>query len=113
MLALIVLVIFGLGMAYFATQNTLPISFTIGNYRFTNVPLYILAIGSLLLGIFISWIVSVMDDLSPSKGIDKTDKTIEELKEEKQELEVENARLKEKEEAQRPSLIHRLKHSFS
>lgn len=110
MLGLIVLVIFGLGMAYFATQNTLPISFTIGNYRFTNIPLYFLVIGSLLLGIFISWIVSIMDGLSSTKGVDKT---IEELKEEKHELEVDNARLKEKEEAQRPSLIHRLKHSFS
>lgn len=120
MLGLIVLVIFGLGMAYFATQNTMPTIVYIANYRLANIPMYLIVIGSLLLGMFISWIVSIADSFSSNltiHGKDSTikaaDRTIDELQEEKHELEVENARLREKEKAERPSLAHRLKHSFS
>lgn len=120
MFALIILVIFGLGMAYFATQNTIPTIINIGNYRFANIPMYLVVIGSLLLGVFISWIVSIADGFSSSLAIHgkdvkikDADKTIDELKEEKNELEIENARLKEEIKAERPSLAHRIKHSFS
>lgn len=104
MFALIILVIFGLGTAYFATQNTMPTILYIGNYRIADVPMYFVIIGSLLLGVFISWIISIIDR-SP-------DKTIDALKEEKHDLEIENARFKEKK-SESPSFADRLKHSFS
>jgi len=101
MFALIILVVFGLGMAYFATQNTVPTSIYIADYRFGGIPLYIIVIGSLLLGIFISWIISVAGAFSSiltiygkNSKIKNADKTIDELKEKKHELEVENAGLK-------------------
>lgn len=117
MFALIILVIFGLGMAFFATQNTIPTSISIANYRFTGIPLYMIAIGSLLLGVFISWIISITDAFSSTLAIHgkdskikDADRAIENLKEEIHELEIENARLKGENVSE---YAHPLKHSFT
>lgn len=119
MFALIILVIFGLGMAFFATQNTGTTSFSLGFYRFTGVPLYFIVIGSLFLGMLISWVVSVIKNVFSStftingqdSKIKDASREIDNLKEEKHELEVENARLKG--EDVQESFAHPLKHSFS
>ncbi len=132
MLALIILIVFGLGTAYFATQNTGVVHITIGNYLIQRIPIYVIVVGSILLGIFISWLISIVDSISSritiygkDSAIKEAYKTIETLKEENHNLEVENARLRgipdnsedteviEKKDVKvRPSFFQTLKHSF-
>jgi uncharacterized membrane protein (DUF106 family) len=131
--ALILLVIFGLGTAYFATQNTGNVHVLFGNYLISGVPIYVVVIISILFGVFISWLISLVDSFSAfntihskDSEIRKAQKTIEVLQEEKHNLEIENIRLKgegrvtehivedEKERAKsyKPSFFQNLRHSF-
>ncbi len=129
MLALIILVVFGLGMAFFATQNTNLASIRIGNYLISAVPMYIIVILSLLLGFFISFLISLADRITAyfaihgkDSALQNASKTIANLEKEKQRLEIEIARLKGQkieeitsphdEHITRPSFLSRLKHSF-
>ncbi|HEX7042848.1 MAG TPA: LapA family protein [Patescibacteria group bacterium] len=64
MLALFILIIFGLGLAYFATQNTGIVHILFGSYVLAGVPLYLIVIGSMLFGIFVSWLISMVDSVS-------------------------------------------------
>ena len=54
MLAILLGVIFGLGVGYFATENTVPIALRLGDFVVENVPLYLVAVGSLLVGLVIA-----------------------------------------------------------
>ena len=56
MLAILLAVIFGLGVGYFATENTAPVALRFGDFVVENVPLYLVAVGSLLAGLVIAWI---------------------------------------------------------
>lgn len=100
MLSLLILIIFGLGMTFFATQNTGSVHILFGNYVLYGIPLYIVVIGSLLLGIFASWLISLVDAFSSTLTLHWKDsqiknayKTIETLRKEKHDLEIENSRL--------------------
>ncbi len=100
MIALILFVIFGLAMALFATQNISTASITVASYTFKNIPIYIVVIGAVFLGIFISWLISIADALSSSftvhqkdSALNQANRTIESLQEEKHALEIENAHL--------------------
>lgn len=132
MLTLLILVIFGLGMAFFATQNTLPIAITIANYTFVGVPLYGIVIGSMILGIFVSWLVNMVDAISSTltihgknSALRQAHEELDTLKQEKHKLEIENAHLRgkpqqflaedeeeERKQHSRPSFFHRLRHSL-
>ncbi|GEM_PF-359122 len=101
MLALILTVIFGLGIAYFATQNTNGVTITLANIPLRGVPLYMIVVGSLLIGLFTSWIISLADGISSmltihgkDTAIKKAESAITDLKTELHMLELENARLK-------------------
>ncbi len=133
MIALILLVVFGLGAALFATQNTGVVHITLANYLFSGIPLYVIVIGSMLVGIFISWLISMIDSISSTITIHGKDnalkeahQTIEKYKKENQALLMENEHLKGEREADmvieenrneaaspQPSFFHRIKHSFS
>lgn len=100
MLALIVIVLFGLGFAYFSTLNTAVISV---NFLGTLliVPLYGLVLGSLLLGVVVSWILSLFDWASSAWALKKSESKIKEseesldsLRKKIHDLELENARLR-------------------
>lgn len=56
MLSILFAVIFGLGVGYFATENTTPIALRFGDFVVENVPLYLVAVGSMLAGLVIAWI---------------------------------------------------------
>ena len=56
MLSILLAVIFGLGVGYFATENTTPVALRLGDFVVENVPLYLVAVGSLLAGLVIAWI---------------------------------------------------------
>ena len=132
MLSLLLLMLFGLAIAFFAGQNTYPVTIELGNYRAAGIPLYVVIVGSLILGFFVSWIVSLIDaafNLFALRGKDNairnTQRRANELEERVHDLEVENAQLRgERHEPQRtmrdeeedrdyrPSFFERLKHSF-
>lgn len=101
MSVLIILIIFGLGMAYFATQNTGLIHLTVANYSTYGIPLYVVIIGSMLLGIFTSWLISIVNALTASVRMRKinnqirnADRTIDELMKKNAELAKENSLLR-------------------
>lgn len=104
MLSLILLFLVGLAMAFFATENTTGTAITIAQSTFRGIPLYVVVIGSMLLGIFISWLISLSNSLSSSLTLHRKDSairdaqtTIDRLKKENHNLQVENARLARKE----------------
>ncbi len=101
MFSLIVLVVFGIGVAFFATQNTQLISITLANYPLDGVPLYVIVLGSLLLGFVVSWITNLIDVISSAlkihgkeSTIKDANKQISELTKRVHQLELENERLK-------------------
>lgn len=101
MLVLIVTVIFGLGIAYFATQNTTTITIKLAGYTLTDLPLYVMVVGSLLVGLLFAWIINLVSSISSSLTIHGKDKTIKEAKKtiadltkKVHELELENTQLK-------------------
>ena len=132
MFALLLTFIFGLGIAYFTAQNTHGVTVTLANYPLTDVPLYIVVIASLLIGLFVGWIMSVMQSISSGfairgkeSAIRKAHNDIHALQARVHELETENAELRgENEEKQapvvidreepvyHPSFFDRLRHSF-
>ena len=101
MLALFLFVVFGLGMALFATQNTGLVHLTIGGFLFSGIPIYVIVLASLLVGILVSWLISLVNSFSTSftihgkeSQIRRAQHTIEELRQDKTALEKENIRLK-------------------
>lgn len=131
MFTLILLVIIGFGMAYFATQNILPVTITLANYTFRFIPLYVIVIGSLLIGVLLSWLISLVSGVSSFMTLSRKDsalraseKQIESLKRENKDLSIENERLKGKHSEHntvpddhthevRPSFLEKLKHNLS
>ena len=132
MSTLIILIIFGLGMAYFATQNTGLIHLTVANFYSGGIPLYIVVIGSMLLGIFISWLISLVNSLTASFKMRKinsqmrnANRTIDELTKKNAALLKENDSLKKEqateeikepvteEQITRPRIFQQPKHSLA
>ncbi|HYK08652.1 MAG TPA: lipopolysaccharide assembly protein LapA domain-containing protein [Candidatus Eisenbacteria bacterium] len=127
MLSLLLLVIFALGVAYFATQNTGLSHILLGGYLLKDIPVYVIVIASLLLGIFVSWLLSIADKFSTyftihgkESEIKRMQKEINDLRHENRVLEAENSRLQEKvetvrsleEKGERPS-FSRMGHAFN
>ncbi|MCL6096299.1 MAG: lipopolysaccharide assembly protein LapA domain-containing protein [Patescibacteria group bacterium] len=101
MATLILIVLYGLFIAYFATQNTGPISLHFLNYTASGVPAYIAIVGALLVGLFLSWIISLANSISTGFTIRGKENKLKEAKKEAadltkrlHELELENERLK-------------------
>lgn len=140
MFSLLILTVFGLAVAYFATQNTGQVHIIIANYLIQGVPLYIIVVGSMIFGIFISWIISLANSVSSGLRIHgknaelkNANNTIISLKKENNALAMENNHLKnlyqndekinnnnfdhdkfeKNETVQRPSFLHRIRHTFS
>lgn len=133
MIILILTVLIGIGFAYFATQNTIGVPVQIGNNFYSSVPLYAIALGSLLLGLAISGILRMIDWAATGltlRGKDnqirQTESTVEQLNKKIKDLEMENSRLRgedrgnkradlehEVHDGENPSLKSRLRHSIS
>lgn len=98
---LIVTVLFGLIIAYFAIQNTAVISLNFLNYQVTGIPLYIVVVGALLVGLLISWILSIVNSISTGFKIMGKESKIKDYRKENagllkqiHQLELENTKLK-------------------
>lgn len=90
-------------MAYFATQNVAVISLNFLNYTLPGIPVYIVVIGALLVGLFLSWIISLLNEIGTGFTIRGKEGRIKDYKKETAELlkinhqlELENARLEGK-----------------
>ncbi len=99
--SLILLIVFGLGVAYFATENTATVHILLGNYLLQGIPMYIVVVGSILLGVFISWLVSFVNNFSSyfaihgkEAALKKSHEEITNLQQEKHDLQLELAHLK-------------------
>lgn len=100
MLSLILIVLFGIGFAFLATQNTALGTVNVLGYSWT-LPMYIIVFGALLIGFFVSWIVSSISTLGAWSSLHGKDRKIHEsqatvarLQSGIRELELENAKLK-------------------
>ena len=98
MLVLLVGIIFGLAIGYFATQNTTPVTIQVAEYAFKEVPLYVVIVGSLFVGLFIAWILYFARSVSSTLAIHGRDhalkrarQTTADLELRVQELQAENA----------------------
>lgn len=98
---LFVLIVSSIAAALFASQNTQTTSISFANYTFTGIPVYLISLCGVLVGIFISLIVSflksfVMIVSSRGKEVSLNDLKKEniELTKEVHKLELENTRLK-------------------
>jgi uncharacterized integral membrane protein len=101
MLVLIVGVIFGLAIGYFATQNTTPVTIRVAEYAFEDVPLYLVIVGSLFVGLFTAWILYLARSVSSrltvyekDQAVRRARQTTADLEMRVQELQAENVELK-------------------
>ncbi len=108
MSSLIAAVLVGVGFAYFATQNTVGVTLQFGHYFFYSVPIYIVALGALLIGLILAWIIYLVRTTAfaltlfgKNNQIKASQKTVEQLELRIKNLEVENAELK----AQSPVIV--------
>ena len=106
MLSLIIAILFGLIITFFAFQNSAPVSITFGYFRFLDVPLYLVSIISLISGILMAWFIYAMQGVShlmdmrrKNSALLEAKKEINSLKNKVNDLEIENARLHDGSEA--------------
>lgn len=130
MLGLIITIIIGLGIAFFSSKNTLGITVTIGDYKYFNIPLYAITVGTYLLGILLAWIIEVPQTIATAfqiMGLGRTIKsgnnTIAQLQNKIKNLEIENTKLHERnksiienrpaDENNKPNIVHNLLHKLN
>lgn len=101
MAGFIVFLVFGLVLAYFATQNTGVISLSFLDYTIPGVPAYAAIIGALAAGLFFSWVVATVRKITTGFIMRGKDNKISDSKKENAELlkkvhqlELENDQLK-------------------
>jgi len=99
--------VFGLLVAlifsYFALQNSEPVDLRFGQYIAPNIPVYIIAIISMVTGVILSLVFSLAESLSATmtifgkdRKIRSTENALEKLEDKMHRLEIENTALKEK-----------------
>lgn len=100
MLVLIISILFGIFIASFAIQNTTGVTIEFGQYTLTEIPLYMVAVGSLLLGLVTAYLISIVDAFSNTlkihgkeNSLKEAKRTVAELTKRVHELELENVRL--------------------
>lgn len=98
---LLLAVIFGGVVGYFATQNTAPVTIQFARYFIEGVPLYLVILGSALAGLFMAWIFHIARSLSTAvtiygkdHAVRRANRASEDLEQRVHELEVENERLR-------------------
>ncbi len=99
---LILLVLFGIIAAVFATQNSTVVPITVLGYSIRQIPLYLVVFGSLLIGFLLSFVISIVNSIFTSfklhgkdVKIKETKKTVVDLTKRNHELELEITKLKE------------------
>ena len=101
MLTLILVLIFGAGIAFLAFQNSAPVTLKFLNYTFPNVSLFLVILGSVLVGVLLSYIMYLANSISSAitihgkdNRIKESEKDVTQLTKKTHELELENESLK-------------------
>ncbi len=101
MLILILLLIVGSALVYISKYNFMPVSVNFGSYVLSDVPLFYVIVGSLLIGLVLSYVAYFVKEISTFftlRGKDdeiKKDKDeVLELTKRVHQLELENEKLK-------------------
>lgn len=126
MFSLLIAAVIGTIFAFLATQNTVPVTIRLAGYTWSNVPLFVVAIASLLVGLVLSWLVSIVNWAFASMTIrskevraQKAETSLNHIQKRIAELENRNTELEAKlqqrdlRDNDEPSPLHRLSHSFS
>jgi uncharacterized integral membrane protein len=100
-ITLITLVLFGIVVSYLSIQNTARVTLQVAGFAVEGMPLYLVILGSLLLGFLIAGVLSSINSLfsafkimGKNNTINNSQKEIENLKEQVHQLELANAELK-------------------
>ncbi|MGZ8464848.1 MAG: lipopolysaccharide assembly protein LapA domain-containing protein [Candidatus Binatia bacterium] len=100
MLVLLVAVISGIAIAYFGMQNVSPVTIWLNEFVWNDVPLYLVIVGSLLVGLFMAGILyfarsvsSTLTIYGKDRAMKKTKHTVADLEQRVHDLEAEKARL--------------------
>ena len=101
MVTLVILIVTGIAAAWFATQNTQVTTLTLAQYSFTDIPVYLVVLGAVLLGILVSFVIHFFNSLGSTLALHGKEgtlasarKEITDLSKEVHQLQIENARLK-------------------
>jgi lipopolysaccharide assembly protein A len=86
MLVLILLLIVGSILVYISKFNFMPVSVNLGVYVISNIPLFYVIVGSLILGLVLSYLVYLVHAISTSFTIRGKDNQIKKNKDEVLEL---------------------------
>lgn len=127
MFFLLIAAIIGAGFAILSTQNTIGVPVHLGGYYWTHIPLYLIAIASLLVGLLIAWLLSLINWAASTVHLHgkelrarKAETSADRLEARVHDLELENAKLRSQlheteavDQAERPSPLERITHSFS
>lgn len=99
MLAVILTIIFAIGVAFFATLNTSQVIINIPSYSM-SVPLYLVVLTSILVGFVFAWLLHLMNAFSTfftlrgkNRVINKEKKTNKDLASKVRDLEIEKTKL--------------------
>jgi uncharacterized integral membrane protein len=85
MFILIATLIFGGAIAFFAIQNASPVDLQLSSIHFT-APLYWVVLGSVLLTLIFSWLLSLINSISSSFVLHGKNNAVKQLKNENAEL---------------------------
>ena len=101
MLTLILFLVVGAVIAYFAQYNVALVSVNFGQYVFPNIPLFYVIIGSVVTGLTVAYVIYLLHAISTTLKLRSKDKKIRNAKDEVLELtkrvhqlELENEKLK-------------------
>lgn len=101
MLNIIILLVAGSVFAYISKDNLTPVTLNVAQYTFANIPLFYVIVGSLLVGLVLSYIVQIIGSIATAfvlRGNRQTIKSsqdeILELTKRIHQLELENEKLK-------------------
>jgi uncharacterized integral membrane protein len=86
MLTLILLLVVGSALVYISKFNFTLVSVNLGFYAFSNIPLFYVIVGSLLVGLVLSYLVYLVHAISTSFTIRGKDNEIKKNKDEVLEL---------------------------
>lgn len=103
MIRFILTIVIGLGIAFFSRYNSAGITLTIGDYTYFNIPLFVLTVGTYLLGLFLAWIIEIPQAIMTSlhimglgHKISSGNNTILQLQDKIKRLGIENIKLQER-----------------
>ena len=86
MLVLILLLVVGSLLVYVSKFNFVPVSLNLGFIAFTDIPLFYIIVGSLVIGLILSYIIYLVNSISTALTLRGKEKEIKVYKDEVLEL---------------------------